>query len=611
MENHKEKLLQKLRDHIKHIIGIIHTEKERVTKIANTDFSEVRKMSSQDQLTFMRMQSMQENRVAELAHLENSPYFTKCIIVDESGEEKAYYFAKHEFSDESIYSWIAPVAKIRFENPGPVSYKLPNGEEKAITIRSKEQYMIIDGKVLFFAIEDGAKPRELIYQEHFTRQKSEFALPEIVAQIEKAQDQVIRASGEGPLVISGPAGSGKTTLALHRVAYLAQSPDTSDTYSPESIAVFVQDEGAKKYFSTLLPSLGINDVKITTFSEWAFSILGVEEYTFMDRHGEDEEQKDIYEYEKLKALHSRTVIKWNKNFAVALRSAYSGFFSSDNAKAFKKQMEKKELDRFDLVILLQAYVQKNEILGIRKEYQTYIKDRLVDRVRMEKISYNLLVIDEFQNYLPEQLILMNKAMSKLTRSTIYVGDMAQQVKLGTIKNWAQIAEEISPERNVRLNKVYRNTKQILSYIKDLGYAVEIPEGANDGVGVIEKALPSPEEEIEYVKDLLPKYTKGAVGIIAKEKSYLPPFKKAFENASNVHVLSMLESQGLEFDLVCIVGMDKDKFEIKGNAEAAKAYLEERNQIQKDLLYVSLTRAISELHILGKDVLSSMKEEVFR
>lgn len=66
--------------------------------------------------------------------------------------------------------------------------------------------------------------------------------------MEKAQDQVIRASHKGSLVIGGPAGSGKTTLALHRVAYLTQAPETSEFYPTKSIIVFVQDTGTKITF---------------------------------------------------------------------------------------------------------------------------------------------------------------------------------------------------------------------------------------------------------------------------------------------------------------------------------------------------------------------------
>jgi DNA helicase-2/ATP-dependent DNA helicase PcrA len=106
---------------------------------------------------------------------------------------------------------------------------------------SKEQYMITDGKIVFMAFESLEQARELIYQEYFSQRKSSFLLPEIVEQMEQAQDKVIRAHHQGSFLISGAAGSGKTTLALHRVAYLLQSPDTAERFKTENTIVFVQD----------------------------------------------------------------------------------------------------------------------------------------------------------------------------------------------------------------------------------------------------------------------------------------------------------------------------------------------------------------------------------
>ena len=193
MEKHKEKLLNDLKSHVDIVRRKISEKLATVKKLATMALTDIRKLPQSDQMVYMDLKVNAKRRMSELSHLEGSPYFMKCEIIDENGHEKNYFFAKHEFSEESIYSWVAPVATIRFENPGLASYKLPDGTTRTITIQQKEQYLIVDGKVIFFAQEIKDKPRELIYQEHFTKQKSEFALPEIVAQIEKAQDQVILA----------------------------------------------------------------------------------------------------------------------------------------------------------------------------------------------------------------------------------------------------------------------------------------------------------------------------------------------------------------------------------------------------------------------------------
>ena len=605
MEKYKEKLLNSLKSHIDYIRQKIKERIEPTKILANKSLKDISRMRPEDQMVQMQLVANAQNRVIELENLEGSPYFMKFYVTDEEGIEKEYFFAKHQFSEESIYSWVAPVAAIRFESPGKASYRLPDGTTKTVLIKEKEQYMIVDGRVIFFAKEEKDKPRELIYQEHFTKQKSEFALPEIVAQIEKAQDQVIRAHHKGPLVISGPAGSGKTTLALHRVAYLTQAPDTSLFYPPRSIIVFVQDVGTKEYFGTLLPGLGINDVSIVTFSEWAFRILGIEGYSYVERYGENEEEKDLYEYQKLRALRERKISTWNKNILNVLNNRYDSFLVQNNLKLLDNQKKEKKLDRFDLVILLQSYFAKYGKYETKREYKTFVKDKIVKKIEKTLASYSLMIVDEFQNYLPEQLQIFKSCQVEDLKSVVYVGDIAQQVKLGTIRNWEDVGDVVAVERNIRLNKVYRNTKNILSYIKSLGYKVEIPEGIKTGPSVLEKIIGTEEEEIKHILEYIPKYEKGSIGILSKDESRLLPFKKYFIEYKNIHVLTMLESQGVEFDLVFIVGVSKNSFEIKHNIDVLPKHIEERKRMQKDLLYVALTRAITELHILGPDNLGNI------
>ncbi len=605
MEKYKEKLLNSLKLHIDFIRLKVKEQLEVTKVLASKSLKDISRMRPEDQMVQMQLVANAQNRVLELHHLDGSPYFIKCSIVDEKGEKKNYFFSKHQFSEESIYSWVSPVASIRFENPGKASYKLPDGTTKTVMIKQKEQYMIVDGKVIFFALEGEGKPRELVYQEHFTKQKSEFALPEIVAQIEKAQDQVIRASHRGPLVISGPAGSGKTTLALHRVAYLTQAPDTSLFYPARSISVFVQDIGTKEYFSTLLPGLGINDVNITTFAEWALKILDTDDYSYIERYGKNEEEKDIYEYQKLKILRGKVIPNWNKNITAILNGVYNNSFTKDALELFDKQKKEKRLDRFDLVILLESYYKKFGKFELKRWYKTFVKDKIVNKIEKTPAVYSLMIVDEFQNYLPEQLRILKNCQQEDTKSVVYVGDIAQQVKLGTVRNWEEVGEVIPIDKNIKLNKVYRNTKNILSFIKSLGYKVEIPEEVKIGPAIQEVKINKEEEGIRHIKEYISKYENGSIGIISKDEESLLIYKKEFSDNKNIHVLTMLESQGVEFDLVFIVGVSKRAFEIKHHIDVIPEHIEERERMQRDLLYVALTRAITELHILGEEKLSDV------
>lgn len=577
---------------------------------------EFKTLSPSDQVTQAMLLAYGEKRLEELKTLEPSPYFVRCdVALDGETEPRSMYFAKFPFSEREIYSWTAPVATIRFENMGTISYRLPDGEKQSGRLLRRDQYMIVDGKIVFLATESEGAPRELVHQEHFSSQKRGFVLPEIVAQMERAQDQVIRAHHVGPFAISGPAGSGKTTLALHRVAYLTQSPDTAHLYPTESVIVFVQDTGTKEYFSRLLPELGIRNVRITTYAQWASEILGVRDAAYARCYGDTEHERDTCEYAKIKALRSGDLPPYSGRHFAFLESLYARHFDEDLMRTFQKQKQDKVLDHIDITALLLANAEALGGLGVVREHYVEQKNGKLRKKRgWVPLEYSLMVVDEFQNSLPEQLALLNRCMRPTPRSIIYVGDMAQKIHFGTVRGWEEIGETVDDERAVRLHKVYRNTKNILRYIRSLGYDVEIPEGMREGEIVRECRIDETAAEIEYVRALLDRNPEASLGILAKESTSLEPFRAVFGREERVHIFTMEESQGVEFDIVCIVDVRREDWNIGRNGndggirEMPRGFVDEKRKILKDLLYVALTRAISELHVTGRDGLSEVIKE---
>ena len=152
--------------------------------------------------------------------------------------------------------------------------------------------------------------------------------------------------------------------------------------------------------------------------------------------------------------------------------------------------------------------------------------------------------------------------------------------------------------------MYRNTKEILEYIKKLGYPVEIPEGIKSGPPVKENLLTSSKEIISYIQDRI-NSTDGTVGVIAKNKEDIEPLEKLFAGNKKVHITTMAQSQGVEFDIVCLIGIKKEIFSTEHLATFPADFIEEKKKIQRDLLYVALTRAISELHVIGNSTLSEI------
>lgn len=599
----KENLLGESRAHVEHTQSVITHEIEDMKQKMEQGESEWRNQSADDRVVFDAFLAHYDERKNELTQLAPSPYFVRCDIqFDGEAEVKTHYFAKFPLSKEHIYSWTVPAAMLRYEHPGTVSYSGLDGTTYRGNLVRKDQYMIVDGKIVFFANESIDQPRELIYQEHFSSRKTGFVLPEIVAQMEKAQDQVVRASHEGPFVISGPAGSGKTTLAFHRVAYLMQSPDTAPLYPSESILILVQDTGTRDYFTHLLPELGIKHVAITTFSDWAFEVLELTGYKATNWSHLAESDRDSYEYAKLKALRQFAEASRKGGVYPWLEEVYRSHFFPHHQALWQQQIKDRRLDRIDTTLLLMA--QNAAVDGLSHMVETFIKQRngtYKRKFERQPIRYNLMVVDEFQNYLPEQLVLLQSCRNTRMQSTIYVGDMAQQVQLGTVENWEQAREQIDADRMIVLEKVYRNTQRILEFIGSLRYDVQIPDGIRVGVPVVEKLVDSPDQEIAYIEQLLSQDAQGSIGVLAKDSSYLAPFRTAFAGQDRVHSVTMQEAQGVEFDRVCLVGVTDDMFVSQVFEDALR---KEKGHIYRDLLYVALTRAMSEVHVLGRCALAA-------
>ncbi len=593
-QNTKDTLIGEAQRNIVKVQELLKDEQKKVQSLIDANISGAK---LEDKWTEEYIKALNKDRLSQIKKLQDSPYFSKCRCTFD-GMTKDYFFGKFSFTEASIYSWVAPVASIRFDVLGAISYPLPSGKTRVGKLHEKDEYQIIDGKILFYLTESEGRPRQLVHQEFFSTKKNAFLLPEIVSKMEKAQDTIIRAHYNKPFVVSGPAGSGKTTLALHRIAYLMQSPVSTEIYKNSSIVVFVQDQRSKDYFSHLLPDLGITTVSIVTFTEWALAILDDMKTSAVASFSPNL----LYEQEKISALKKVSVDdpkpKFSKNYFSCLEKIYKPLFSEDSMAVFEQQKQENVLDRIDLTLLLMLYRLTHKKLSITK--RTFVPDddgQLIQKQKKENLEYMLMIVDEFQNYLPEQLTILKDCVNQEHESIIYVGDMGQQINPGAIREWSQIHEYIPLDRHVILNKVYRNTKKILNFISTLGYPVNIPESMKEGEEVVHKQLSSSQEKIAFILELISnRQEHESIGIIGIDHKNLAELRDIIETNEFVHVISARESQGLEFDTVCIIDFDKEVY-FEGYKTFPQQFQAEKQKIDKDLLYIALTRAISNLYIL--------------
>ena len=553
--------------------------------------------AAEDRMRALAVGEISGKFIEDIKQVEASPYFARVDLEFDNESIRPYYLGKFAYPEASIYSWTSPLAALRFEEVGKVTYQTPKNGLRAGVMERKDQYMITGDQLMFMASEATRYERQLIHQERLTNRKTGFILPEIVAQMERAQDQVIRAGYKGPLAISGPAGSGKTTLALHRIAYLCQLTDMAELFPARNIIVFVNDYNTQDYFSHLLPELGINDVQITTFPAWALAQLELRQFFYRLRPGNNENERDSYEWAKLQALKSAIVTEYDpQRIAIQLKEVYGSYLTPGQKDLLDLNLGEGALDRYDLTLLLMAKSRRQGGLNRRVEIDKfYPGGRVRTKVEYQPLAYSLILIDEFQNYLPQQLKLLRAAADSATGALLYVGDIAQRTSPGSMRDWSEIGEMIEPERLVRLEKVYRNTRQILEYIRELGFAVEIPRGILEGPGVVEQQVETFTSAVTYVQGLISAEEK-TIGVIVLDPDTLEAYESALKGEPGVRCMTIREAQGVEFDIVCLVGIDAQSFSLPGVMDME--FLDEKRRINQDLLYVALTRPISELHIIG-------------
>lgn len=217
-----------------------------------------------------------DKKLAEFTKLKESPYFGKVSFEDNGYAEQIYvgrYGLTPEGSfDAAIVDWRAPVASLFYKGTlGETSYKSPDGEVP-VDILARRQIMIKKGKLEGFFDSD-VDVKDDILQMILSSNAGE-KLKDIVMTIQKEQDEIIREERMKVVVVNGVAGSGKTTIALHRVAYLLynfreQLGDKVLILGPNDIFI--------DYIGEVLPTLGESNVNQQTFAHFAINEIGLNE----------------------------------------------------------------------------------------------------------------------------------------------------------------------------------------------------------------------------------------------------------------------------------------------------------------------------------------------
>jgi len=219
-----------------------------------------------------------QQTVRNLAAARLKPYFTRIDFTERSGESQTYYIGKHTVMkpdelEPEVVDWRAPIANLYYSGQiGPMHYVTPDGEVHG-ELTLKRQLGIEDGRLQ--TIFDTDLVSQDAYLQSVLGAATGDRLRDIVTSIQAEQNYVIRYPLERSLVVQGVAGSGKTTIALHRIAYLLYT--FQERLSPEHVLILAPNPLFLNFIAGVLPDLGVEKVRQTTFpllvADWLDDLL--------------------------------------------------------------------------------------------------------------------------------------------------------------------------------------------------------------------------------------------------------------------------------------------------------------------------------------------------
>lgn len=332
-----------------------------------------------------------------------SPYFARIDFREKrSVEIEKYYIGKFGLGDnktgeEKVIDWRAPIADVYYSGTqGEVTYKIPDGYiDGELSLKRK---FIIDNEKIKDAFDEGINEiilkssgnEENVLTDEFLRINLEKnisgKLKDIVATIQKEQNDIIRSDKNSVLVVQGSAGSGKTTIALHRLAYLLYK--YSKSLKGKDVLVIGPNKLFLDYIADVLPSLGSENVKQVTFEDMAIQLLNLK-YKIITK---DKKLAEIIEQNKSKAK------------LIAASSKLKGSIEfKEIIDKYLKHIEKLDSEVEDIKIENYVLFEKKEIRRLfvedmghlpidkrKDEIKKYFELKLGDKVKAicEKVEFN-------------------------------------------------------------------------------------------------------------------------------------------------------------------------------------------------------------------------------
>lgn len=374
---------------------------------------------------------------------KDNPYFARIDFKEKIRDVESFYIGKFGLIDEVkneevVIDWRAPLANLYYSGTfGAASYTAPMGEIQG-ELLLKRKFQVKDGKIVNIfdeginelivpVSEDGEELVDEFLKINLEENMSK-KLKDVVNTIQREQNEIIRAYKNKPIIIQGSAGSGKTTVALHRLAYLVYT--YGDEMNNRNILVVAPNQLFLDYISDILPNLGVSNVKQSTFEELCSTILNIK-YKIITKDKKLAHIMECKDEEEIKYITASSKIKGTMTYKTIM-------------DRFIKYLERKSSEVED--ILVDEYI----LFSAKEIKRLYIKD-------LENLPINKRK-DEINKYFKGKLKNRIEEIKEKIENVYFF-------KVKDIKNRKDISEE---DKRKEIIKTYDERDELIAGLKTKG-----------------------------------------------------------------------------------------------------------------------------------------------
>lgn len=327
---------------------------------------------------------------------KGTPYFARIDFIEEGEKEsKKYYLGKVGLIDDDanqyIVDWRAPISNLYYDSSlGKSEYKTKKETLKG-DLNLKRVFSIRDGVLENFMDVNNTSDDELL--KPYLGVNTDSKIKNIVSSIQKEQNNIIRDALHKNIIVQGVAGSGKTTVMLHRISYLAYSE--KDMYKTRQYMVISPNKLFTDYMSAILPDLEVDEVKQITFEDLAIEFLNLKSKLSIIPRSKTSTYDNISNYKASKNMIEQlncfldkiTLALFNNdltknNISIINKKILYQIFNKFDKEPLKVKLEK-------TISAIYKYSQDNGdiiLKDINNQFNTKIKEELVSERKKELIK---------------------------------------------------------------------------------------------------------------------------------------------------------------------------------------------------------------------------------